>query len=287
MLIQNGTGWVKDCKFYDCEAKNGGAIYTSDQIMILGCRFRYCKAVEYGAAILYHGAVKSNVADCTYSSCYPEKEELMQYLGGTEIKIQKEYQITVPTVLDCKLIVEEMGVLEIKHTRVYVKQTIVCLGVLTIKHSLLKAVNLVGRDLINVSGARGCNVSYSQFNGDGKAGIFRAKGTRINLSHCLILNTAGGRAIFDPISPTIIDCIFSYCLEGALYTQGGKIDQCVMVNCRAKSGAGILMYGNRGEIVNSKFIRCISDYSGGAIDMSGTSYIDGCEYQECRPNNVS
>lgn len=287
LLIQNGSGWIKDCKFYDCEAKNGGAIYTSDCIMIIGCKFRFCKAVEHGSAIYYNGAVKSNVTDCTYSNCFPDKEELIQYLGGGERRIQKECLINVTTILDCTLVVEELAVLEIQHTKIYVKKTIQCLGILNMKYSVLKAFDLDGRDLINVSGARGCNISYCEFDGAGTCGIMKAKGARINMSHCIITNTYGGRAIFDPISPTIIDCIFSYCLDGAIYTQGGIIDQCKMINCRAKSGAGILMYGSKGEITNSRFIRCISDYSGGAIDMSGTSYINGCEYEECKPNNVS
>jgi hypothetical protein len=289
ILIQNGSGQIKTCKFYDCDANNGGAIYASNRIMIMDCRFHSCAAKEYGAAIFYHGEVKSNISDCVYSNCYPEKEEIIQYIGDLPEKvIRQEYQIHVSTLLDCKLIVEELGVLEIENAVIFSNFTIQCEGILNMKHSKIIAKKFNGRDLINVSNARGCNISYCDFNGSGMAGALCAKGSRVKIRHSIFRNTAEGRAVFNPLSPSIYDCTFSYCLGGAIYTQGGKIENCTMINCRAKSGAGILMYGNnKGEIVNCKFIRCISDYSGGAIDKTGIPYIAECQFEECKPNNIS
>ena len=47
------------------------------------------------------------------------------------------------------------------------------------------------------------------------------------------------------------------------------------------------MYGSRGEVENSTFVRCISDYSGGGIDMSGSYHVINCHFEECKPNNIS
>lgn len=289
LLINNGVGEINGCTFDDCEAKNGGAIYTSDRMQINGCQFKGCKVVGYGSAVYFQGEIKSSVMDCECNQCYPEHEEIMQYLGGNkDFNITGDYQIRFSTILDRSLVVSQTGSLTFNKVTVYINKNIVCNGKLHMKQSkLIAGPEMLNRDLIVIKHARECMVNNCEFDGRLSAGIFHATGTRLNISNSLFINIAKGRAIFDALEPTITNCIFSYCLGGALYTCAGKISGCSFINCRAKSGAGILMYGSRGEIKTSNFVRCVSDYSGGAIDISGGHQILSCEYSECKPTNIS
>ncbi|BCN30252.1 right-handed parallel beta-helix repeat-containing protein [Anaeromicropila herbilytica] len=282
LKIETGNGIIKGCTFENCEAKNGGAIDTRDGIMILNSKFSKCSAKGYGAAIFYHGEVKSNVSHCEYIKCRPEKEELIQYITSNEEKvIDHEYTIIVSTILDQPLRITSLGVLAINNATVYVEKTIICSGVLIIKNSNIIAGNDVGRDIFVITRARGVNISQSEFDGHLRAGIFCATGSRMQVSDCIFRNTSGGRAIFDAFEPEIRGCIFSYCLGGALNACSGKITDSVFVSTRAKNGAAILMYGAKGEIGNCKFVKCISDYSGGAIDATLGNTIRDCEYEDC------
>lgn len=284
--IQNGRGMIKSCKFEDCEAKNGGAIYSSNEIMIIACRFKYCKVTEYGSAILYKGEVKSNVSDCDYYDCYPEGEELIQYVDGlTEKTITKEYTIKTSTVLDMPIKIKALGILNIYGCTIYMKQNIICEGLLNIKHSKLIALNTKSEYLFILDRSRNCIIENSEFDGNNETGILWTRGTKINIHNTLFRNSVKGRAIYDSYEPEISLCTFSNCMNGAISTYAGRIKNCRFINCRDKSGAGILIYGKRGEILNCHFIRCISEYSGGGIDKSGYHKVVDCKFEECYPNN--
>lgn len=286
--IQNGRGAIKSCKFDDCEAKNGGAIFSTNEIMVIACRFKYCKVTEYGSAIFYKGEVKSNVTDCDYYDCYPEREELIQYIGGlTEKIITKEYAIKVSTVLDMPIRIKELGILNIQDCIVYMKQNIICEGLLNIKNSNLITLNIKSEYLFVLDRSRSCIIEGSEFDGNNETGILWTRGTKISIHNTLFRNSVRGRAIYDSYEPEIYNCIFSNCLSGALSTNAGKIKNCSFINCRDKSGAGILIYGKRGEIDNCNFIRCISEYSGGAIDKSGYHNVEECTFEECSPDNMN
>lgn len=289
LLIENGEGEIKDCIFDECEAKNGGAIYTTDQLKITGCHFKCCKVVGYGAAVYYQGEVKSKITGCEYTQCYPEREEIIQYIGGNkEWEISDEYNIRYSTILDRVLSISSTGTLNIMKAVIYFNKGIVCKGKLNMKHAKMIAnPEMENRDLIVMNQARECKIDKCKFDGRLSAGIINAAGTKLTVTNSVFINIAKGRAIYDPFEPTIVDCIFSYCQGGAIYTLAGKISRCTFVNCRAKSGAGVLMYGNRGEINDCNFVRCVSDYSGGAIDFTGGNQIMNCTYEECKPDNVS
>jgi hypothetical protein len=283
LKIEQGSGIIKGCTFENCEAKNGGAIDTRDGITILESKFYRCSAKEYGSAIFYHGEVKSNVSNCEYIDCIPEKEELIQYIKGLEeIVIDKEYSINVSTILSQPFRITHSGAMTITNAKVYVEKSVHCEGVLTIKNSNIIAGDEVDRDIFIVTRARGVSVERTQFDGHLNAGIFRATGTRILVSNSIFRNTANGRAIFDAFEPVIKGCIFSYCLGGAINSCSGKISDCNFVSNRAKSGAGILMYGTKGEVLNCHFIKCISDYNSGAIDATLGNAIKDCVYEECK-----
>lgn len=53
------------------------------------------------------------------------------------------------------------------------------------------------------------------------------------------------------------------------------------MNCRGKSGAAVTMLGKKGMINNCRFVRCISDISGGAVDKAVGSQLENCEFQDC------
>lgn len=288
VLVENGSGIIKSCTFKNCEASNGGAIYCNDGIMIMDCTFHQCNGLQYGAAIYYNGEIKLNITNCDYDNCLPEKEEVIQYLGGVdEYAVHKEYTIKVPTILDKPICVEENGLLTIIGAKVYINKRIDCKGLLSIKNSHVIAGENVGRDVFVLIRARGCKVENSEFDGRLRSGIFRGTGTRIMIESSIFRNTANGRAVFDPFEPIIKSCIFSYCLNGGISSCSGTITDNLFVNCRGKSGAGVLMYGTKGEIKDCKFIRCVADYSGGAIDMTLGNIAKDCDYDECKPDNIS
>ncbi|ROR28184.1 hypothetical protein EDD66_105123 [Mobilisporobacter senegalensis] len=286
--IRNGRGMIKDCRFEDCEAKIGGAIYSTNEIMIIGCKFKFCKVTEYGSAIFYKGEVKSNISECDYYDCYPEGEELLQYIGDLSEKIiTKEYTIKVPTILDIPIRVKELGIINILDCVVYMKQNIICEGLLNIKNSKIVALNNKSEYLFVLDRSRNCIIDHSKFDGNGETGLLWTRGTKTYVNKSIFLNSVKGRAIYDSYEPEIKHCIFSNCMNGALSTNAGKINNCSFINCRDKSGAGILIYGKRGEINSCQFIRCISEYSGGAIDQSGYHRITDCTFEECTPNNIN
>lgn len=288
IFLRRGEGQVKNCSFIDCEAQNGGAIFCNPSLKISHCNFTSCKALIYGSAIYYNGEIHSQVSNCMYHTCEPQGEELVQYLGNPNgIQISNSLQLQHTTILDCPLTITETGLLEISHSSLYISYTIQCSGILNMKHVKVFERNIESKDLFHFTTARNCNISYCEFDGHLNCGIFHATGARLHIHHCIFRNTANGRAIYNALTPNIQFCIFSFCEEGALYCKSGKIKNCTFINCRSKSGAGILMYGNRGEIEKSNFIRCISEYSGGAIDMSGSYHVVDCNYEECKPNNIS
>lgn len=286
--IKNGKGAIQDCVFEECEAKNGGAIHTINEVMILTSMFKFCRALEHGSAIYYQGEVKSNVVDCEYIECFPEKEELIQCIEEPEEKvITKECTIRVSTILNTPIKVKEMGILAIFNAVVYVNRPIICSGQLNLKHSRLVASNPELEYLVVLDRARGAIVEKCEFDGKEGSGIFRATGTKLYVDACLFRNCAKGRAIYDAYEPKIKNTIFSNCLNGALSTCAGTISDCSFIHCKDKSGAGILIYGMKGEITHCQFIRCVTDYSGGGIDKSGGHRISDCYFEECRPNNMN
>lgn len=288
VLIKNGTGQIKDCHFKKCEAQNGGAIYASNTVFVSNCEFEHCFARLHGGGIYFIGEIRANIERCHFEKCLPKHENVLQHLMEKEaILIKKEYKIKYSTILETPLIIEEFGVLEIINSLLYVGVKIQCFGILNMKNVKAYEYNLEDRDLISFTTTKTSHILDCQFDGHLKCGIFRASGARLHISNTVFKNTSNGRAIYDAFMPVIKKCVFTMCQNGALYCNSGKISKSHFVNCRARSGAGILMYGNRGEIEDSTFVRCISDYSGGAIDMSGSYHVVRCHYEECKPNNIS
>lgn len=288
LQVLRGSGLVKDCIFEECEARNGGAVYTTNELMIQNCRFKCCYVIEFGAGVYCKGEIKSNLTDCEFYECYPKNEEVIQYIGGIEDKtINRELVIKVATILDRPVRVTDLGILKIEDTIVYMNHSIQCSGILHIRNSKIRAWDFKKRDLFIVEHSRGCLIENSEFDGRVIAGIFRITGTRLHAQHCLFRNTSGGRAIYDAYEPLIRECIFSYCLGGAVNCYSGIIENSNFINCRAKSGAGILLYGSKGEIDHCHFMRCVSEYSGGAVDMTRGNHANHCVYEECKPDNIA
>ncbi|WP_310605018.1 right-handed parallel beta-helix repeat-containing protein, partial [Anaerosporobacter sp.] len=286
--IQQGHGSITNSTFKKCEAKNGGAVYVGTDIMITCCSFKHCYALEHGGAIFYNNEVKSNVMDCQYIECYPQGEEIVQYLYSHEEKIiDKEYRIPIATIIDMPIQVTELGILSFSHAVVYLRQQIQSKGILEIKGCKIIADGLKQRDMFDITRSRGCVIDRSEFDGRATNSVFRATGSRMIVVHSIFRNIKNGRAIYDAIEPKISDTIFSHCQDGAIYSRSGTIKNCLFINCRQKSGAGIIMYGARGEIKECRFVRCVSEYSGGAIDKSGGHRVEKCEFKECKPNNIA
>ena len=107
------------------------------------------------------------------------------------------------------------------------------------------------------------------------------------ISNSLFRNMSDGRAIYDAFSPDIRETIFNYCEKGAVFCQNGEIKRCVFVNCRAKNGAGVSMYGTRGVIEQCSFRRCIADHTGGAVDRMLGQRVIKCTCEDCKPNDIS
>ena len=288
LMIRTPNGIIKGCRFRRCEAKRGGAVFGIEGNQITNCRFDECCVAEYGAAVFYHGLVRANVHHLQYKNCCPEGVETVQYLSkmGT-FQITGQYQVQVSTIIDCPVPVEAEGSLIIENANVYLNYPIRCRGSLQMKNVRVISSHIEEGDMIILEHSRNCRIHHSEFNGMGRSGGLSASGSRITVTKSLFKNISGGRAIYDAYSPDIRECIFNFCQEGAIYSQNGDIKRCVFVNCRGKSGAGVLMYGSKGTIEQCNFRRCISDFSGGAIDRALGQQVIKCVYEDCKPDNVS
>lgn len=288
IMIRTPNAVVNKCTFRKCEAKKGGAVFAVEGNRITGCVFRECVVAEYGAAVYYHGFVRANVHHLTYDNCYPEGVETVQYLSRmSTFQIVGEYPVRVSTIIDCPVLVEADGNLTIEDANLYLNYPIRCRGSIQMKNVKLISNHLKDSDMLILEHSRGCRIHHCEFNGMGQTGGIYASGSRITVSKSLFRNMSGGRAIYDAYAPDIRETIFNFCDEGGIYAQNGEIKRCVFVNCRAKSGGGILMYGNRGCIEQCNFRRCITDFSGGAIDRALGQQVIKCTYEDCKPNAVS
>lgn len=287
-MIRTPDGIVKNCTFRRCEAKRGGAVFGVEGNKILHCTFKQCCVSKYGAAVFYHGFIRANVHHLQYQSCSPAGVETVQYLSkmGT-FQITGPYHITSSTIIDCPVLVEAEGNLVIEDANLYLNYPIRCRGSIQMKNVKLISNHIENTDMLILEHARGCRIHHCEFNGMGKTGGINASGTRITVTKSLFRNMYGGRAVYNPYSPEIRECIFNFCQEGAIYAQNGNIKRCVFVNCRAKSGAGVLVYGNVGTIEQCNFRRCVSKYSGGAIDRALGQQVIKCVFEECKPDNMS
>ncbi len=283
IMMRGGKAQVIKCRFRHCEAGKGGAIYGLENLQIVGCRFEKCYASAFGAAIYYIGSLEGKVSDLSYEECFPEGEETIQYLKIPKgIDVLGKCEINISTILDCEVDIFPQGYLQIKDTVVYLKYPIRCRGSLRMKNVKLISMDLEQEDLIVLEHARSCKLSGCVLDGKGEHGGIFSTGTRIEVEDCVFCNMKGGRAIFNASTPSIKRCVFNYCQDGGIHCQGGIIEECLFVNCRAKNGAGIMMLGKRGIIQECRFVRCISDLSEGAIDGKIGTQVIRCEFQGCR-----
>lgn len=288
ICLGNGIGQIKNCEFYDCQGRRGGGIFGKDGIKILNCSFHFCKAVEYGGSVFYEGEIGENIISCSSEQCYPKGEEIIQHLEEREVKkINGTYTISWSTLLDQPVEVEENGQLNMEDSFIYLNEKIDCKGFLRISNCKVRGLEIKGKDMFILERARGAELLQSDFDGNLKYGIFYAEGTRLKMDGCVVRNTAGGRGIFNMYASLVENSVFSFCQKGAVYCQGSRIKNCHFVNCRGKSGAGILAYGGNTLIENCRFIRCITTYSGGGIDATGRDIVQNCMFEECKPDNMS
>lgn len=288
LMIRTPDGIVRGCRFRRCEARRGGAIFAVEGNQITNCHFEECCVAEFGAAIFYHGFVRANVHHLQYQSCCPERAETIQYLSkmGT-FQVTGQYHIMVSTIIDCPVLVEAEGNLIIEDANLYLNYPIRCRGSLQMKNVKIISNHIEEGDMIILEHSRNCRIHHCEFNGMGRNSGMNASGCRITITKSLFRNINGGRAIYDAYSPEIRECIFNLCQEGAVYSQNGDIKRCVFVNCRGRSGAGVLMYGSKGTIEQCDFRRCVADFGGGAIDRKLGQQVINCTYEECKPENVS
>lgn len=284
VMLRGGRARIQNCRFRHCEARKGGAVLGLDSLEIRDCCFEKCYASEYGAAVFYKGEIAGKVSGMTYQECFPEKEETIQYLSSPSgLDVMGEYYIQGPTIIDCPVDVASAGCLKIHHAIVYLKRQIRCKGRLEIRDSTLIGSELEAKDLVVLDYAKGCVICSSRLDGMGMHGGIFASNSHLEARDSLFYNMKGGRAIYNASSPKITQCVFNYCQDGGIYCQSGVIEQCQFVNCRGKSGAGIIMMGSRGMIQECRFVRCVSDVSGGAVDRGATNQVIRCEYQDSRP----
>lgn len=288
IMIRTPEGEVTKCRFRNCEARRGGAVFGVEGNKITHCVFEECCVAEYGAAIFYHGFVRANMHHLRYKNCCPEGAETVQYLAPmATFHITGEYHITVSTIIDCPVIVETEGNLVIENANIYLNYSICCRGGLQMKNVHMISTHLKDTDMIILEHSRNCRIHHCEFNGMCKTGGISASGSRIMISNSLFRNMSGGRAIYDAFSPDIRETIFNYCEKGAVFCQNGEIKRCVFVNCRAKNGAGVSMYGTRGVIEQCNFRRCIADHTGGAVDRMLGQRVIKCTCEDCKPNDIS
>ncbi|MCI9079355.1 MAG: right-handed parallel beta-helix repeat-containing protein [Lachnospiraceae bacterium] len=288
VMARGGKNIIEDCHFHDCEAKRGGAIYGTNGTVISGCRFTRCNVADYGAAVYYSGSLEGRASRLEYSDCHPSGAEIVQHLTSQrEVIIKGEYHIGLSTIIDCPVSVGSGGRLVIENANIYLNYPLRCLGSLIISNVRIVSNHLEGGDMLYLDNAKECNIHHCELDGMLKTGGINLLNTRISITKSLFRNMDGGRAVYNAYQPEISDCIFNFCQKGAVYSQGGNIERCVFINCRAKSGAGVQMYGRKGIIKNCIFRRCVSEYSGGAVDRVAGMRVEKCTYEDCRPDNIS
>lgn len=287
VMARGGSVNISGCRFYDCEAKRGGAVYGINGTVISGCSFTRCNVAEYGAAVYYSGNMEGSVSNIKYTDCHPTGAEVVQHISGYPLSIGGETRISISAIIDCPLIIEGSGSLFIENVNLYLNYPIRCSGRLYMKNSRIVSNHLEDGDMIYLDNARECKIHHCELDGMLKTGGLNLLGTRISITKSLFRNMSGGRAVYNAYQPEISDCIFNFCQKGAVYSQGGNIARCVFVNCRAKSGAGVQMYGRRGIVNNCIFRRCVSSLSGGAIDKAVGINVTKCVFEDCKPDNIS
>lgn len=288
IMARGGDGIISECRFTDCEAKRGGAIFVVETVKLSKCHFTNCNVAEYGAAVFCSGIASADDKGFEYVACHPTGAEFVQVISKRgDMNISDEVIIDKSTIIDCPIYIETTGSLVVLNASLYLNYPIRCAGSLYLKHSRVICNHLENSDMIYLENAKRCEINNCEFDGALKTGGINIKGTNIVVKNSLFRNTSGGRAIYNAYRPLIEECIFNFCQDGAIYTQGGEIEKCVFVNCRAKSGAGILMYGNKGSINHCNFKRCISEKGGGAIDRQVGQRVEKCLFEECKPKDIS
>ena len=288
VMARGGDGSIRDCRFTDCEARRGGAVFATDSIKLNKCHFTNCNVAEYGAAVFYSGIATEENSGFEYVACHPTGAEFVQVISRRgELKVSDEMFLNKSTIIDCPVYVETKGALNILNASLYLNYPIRCAGSIKMKNARIICNYLQKSDMLYLENAKQCEILNSEFDGALKTGGINVKGTKIILKNSMFRNMNGGRAVFNAYRPQIKECIFNFCQDGAIYTQGGEIEKCVFVNCRGKSGAGVLMYGRSGLVRRCNFKRCIAESGGGAVDRQVGQNIEKCLFEDCRPQNIS
>lgn len=288
IMARGGSGCISGCRFTDCEARKGGAVFVAETIKLSRCHFTNCNVAEYGAAVFCSGIALTDDKEFEYVACHPTGAEFVQVISKRgELNISKELIIDKSTIIDCPLYIESTGSLKVLNASLYLNYPVRCAGSMYLRHTRVICNHLENSDMIYLENAKKCEINNCEFDGALKTGGINIKGTNIVVKKSLFRNTFGGRAIYNAYRPLIAESIFNFCQDGAIYTQGGEIEKCVFVNCRAKSGAGILMYGNKGSINHCNFKRCVAEKGGGAIDRQVGQRVEKCLFEECKPTDIS
>ncbi|MEZ3423376.1 MAG: right-handed parallel beta-helix repeat-containing protein [Lachnospiraceae bacterium] len=288
VMARGGRVRIKGCHFCDCEAKRGGAVYGTEGTAISDCHFTRCNVAEYGAAVFYSGIMEGKVEKLEYSDCHPTGAEIVQHITSSKpLRVTDEYHIGISTIIDCPVFVESGGRLLVENADIYLNYPLHCTGHLLMRNARIVCNHIENGDMIYLDNAKECRIHHCEIDGMLKTGGINILSTRIKVTKSLFRNMNGGRAIYNAYQPEISNCIFNFCQKGAIYSQGGNIERCVFVNCRAKCGAGVQMYGSKGVIDKCIFRRCVSEYYGGAIDKVVGMRITKCTFEECKPGNIS
>lgn len=288
VFVSGGKAGITGSSFINCEARRGGAICCHDETEIRNCSFLECKAEEYGAAVYGTTMLQDNLGDLKFEGCCPEEASVVQYLGAKgSMRIIDTIKIQVSSIIDCAIVVEETGTLLVENAVLYVNIPIVCKGKLQMRKVHVKAGYIKDDDMLMLIRAKECTLDFVEIDGGCKCGGIHATGTRMKASRCVFRNIVSGRAVYDAYMPVITACVFNFCQDGAVLSQGGTITNCMFINCRSRSGAGIILRGRGGAVSGCTFRRCIAEYGGGGIKKTGSHRIEGCTYEDCKPSGIS
>lgn len=287
IFISGGRGSITGTNFVNCEARRGGAICCHDETEIKNCSFEDCKVEEYGAAVYGTMMIQDRISGLKFKDCLPKEAAVVQYLSSKgKIRVSGKMEIYISSIIDCSIEVEDMGTLAVENAVLYVNMPIVCRGRLQMHKVHVEAGYIKDNDMLVLARAKECILDFVEIDGGCKCGGIHAAGTRLKASRCVFRNTVSGRAIYDAYMPVITACVFNFCQDGAILSQGGTITNCMFINCRSSSGAGIILRGRGGVVSGCTFRRCVAEYAAGAIKKMGNHRIERCTYENCKPNDV-
>ena len=313
VYTSSGTTRINDCVFRNNSSKNyGGAVYSSNSMTANNCKFinnKTDKSTTYYGGAVYVGST------CSLTNCIFEFNTAGYYAGAvygsTVTATNCTFKNNKSTYSGGAIYTNSSNTMRLtnctfdNNTSIYYGGAIFTQAyTITITNCEFTNNKLSQNSSSYYGGAiycsnsnstATCTVTNSRFDfnvtyGHGGA-IFSYCGNN-TITNCQFSNNRSnsyGGAVYSNYSVTFKDCTFknnfSSSYGGAIYGSSLTIINCQFINNR--SGYGGAIYGSSSTIRSCVFNNNSVSNSGGAVYVSGTSYIESCSFTNCNTTSSS